>query len=183
MTVWVSDGTKAAIARLSRIRPDVETGGAAFGWVHGADTVIAGVSGPGRRAVRSRRVFELHPSDVAVAARAVHLTSSGRYRFVGTWHTHPGGAGMPSTTDRAAAGQLAVDEHLALPEPTLLILGTSPDGHAAPEPLRAWRWDIEAQDLREADMRDCALDRSLMPPAAYLDSPRRGLMHRLSHRC
>lgn len=180
MTVWVSDETNAAIARLSRMRPDLETGGAAFGWTHGPDTVIAAVSGPGRRAVRRRRVFELHPSDVAATARAVHLTSSGRYRFVGTWHTHPGGRGIPSATDRAAAGQLAADVRLALPEPTLLILGTSPEGRVASEPLRAWRWDAEAQDLNEADTCDCLLDGSLTPPAADLDSPRRRRLPHLS---
>lgn len=162
MTTWVDDAIRETIQCLARVRPALETGGAAYGWRDGDDVVIAYVSGPGRRGIRRRSSFELDPRDSMRASREVHDTSEGRYRFVGTWHTHPGGTASPSSVDTRAALQLASDAQLELPEPTLLIASTAA-ATGEVDALCGWRWDPLEAHLHRTEVQSCAFDRRLIP--------------------
>jgi len=80
--------------------------------------------------------------------RVVREDSRQRFRFLGSWHTHPGGVAVPSSRDAATAGEIAADAAVLLPSPLLLIQATRPAGRGAePAELAAWRWDPGARGL------------------------------------
>ena len=79
---------------------------------------------------------------------AVRKASRQRYRFLGSWHTHPGGLPFPSGRDVATAGEIAADAAVLLPSPVVLIQATRRHGRGAqPTELAAWRWDPVARGL------------------------------------
>ena len=78
---------------------------------------------PARNVLASPQQYEIEPEAVLAADRAAR--ASGRM-LLGAWHSHPGGAPVPSAQDRAEAW----------PDWCYLVVGLADP--AAPE-LRAWR--------------------------------------------
>lgn len=148
VTVLLDTRARAAIAQEAGRRRTRETGGALFGFVDGQDVIVACAYGPGPRARHRRASFEPHRATTEEAMRVVREDSRQRFRFLGSWHTHPGGVAVPSSRDAATAGEIAADAAVLLPSPLLLIQATRPAGRGAePAELAAWRWDPGARGL------------------------------------
>jgi integrative and conjugative element protein (TIGR02256 family) len=162
MTVWLNVEARDAIDRLARRFPHLETGGGVFGWCTEDAIVVVGVSSPGSRARHGRATLELNPRDVRAAAKLVHGATEGRLGFIGTWHTHPGQAAVPSGRDLAAARQLAGDRSLQLPEPLVLIAQTTL-GVGDVVARRAWRWKAREGSTVEQDIVLCELPEVVFP--------------------
>ncbi|MBD3174203.1 MAG: hypothetical protein GF320_03410 [Armatimonadia bacterium] len=47
-------------------------------------------------------------------------------RYVGEWHSHPGGSGTPSSQDLHQMRQIAADAKYACPTPALVVVGLGP---------------------------------------------------------
>ena len=143
----------------------LETGGAIFGW-HDQPSdqlVIACASGPGPRATHRPTRFAPNPTTTAKAMHLVTTSSLGRYGFIGTWHTHPGGGASPSHLDSRAAEELAEQDDLLLPQPLLLIVSTRIAKQPRVREIKAWRWDPSASKLIEAPMKRVHMDTDLWP--------------------
>lgn len=148
VTVLLDTRARAAIAQEAGLRRTRETGGALFGFADGDDVIVACAYGPGSRARHRRASFEPHRSTTAAIMRAVRQASRSRFRFLGSWHTHPGGLAIPSGRDAATAGEIAADAAVLLPTPLVLIQATRRRGRGAqPTELAAWRWDPVARAL------------------------------------
>lgn len=146
-----------------------ETGGAIFGWESEGVIVVACASGPGPHAKHRLRSFEPAPGTTNAAMLAVAAASMGRYGYLGSWHTHPRAAPVPSSIDIGTAEAMAEQGDLRLPAPLLLIISTTGKSfHVEPRNLCAWRWDPVAKRLRRALVEDCDLAERHCPPAALL---------------
>jgi integrative and conjugative element protein (TIGR02256 family) len=142
--VWLDERALALIESETRKRPRTETGGALFGFGDGDDLVVAGAYGPGPRARHRRTTFEPHPETTGLLMETVREHSRRRYRYLGSWHSHPGGVPRPSGTDIATVEAVAEEAEVALAQPLMLIQASRPIGREAqPVALRAWRWSSE----------------------------------------
>lgn len=71
---------------------------------------------------------------------AVREASEARYRYLGSWHSHPGGTASPSAQDAATAQVVADEPQVLLSHPVLLIQATRLDSVGATlARLGAWR--------------------------------------------
>lgn len=117
------------VRRSERLRgPRVETGGILFGeadeflktiWIDGA-------SGPPPDSIASEEGFVCGVEGVQDLHAEKTKRTRGSVRFVGMWHTHPGGMPIPSGTDRAAMAKLlGGDEFLGRQFLMLIVGGTT----------------------------------------------------------
>jgi integrative and conjugative element protein (TIGR02256 family) len=135
---------QALIAAETALHPKRETGGALFGFLDGNDVVVSCAYGPGPRAKHRRASFEPHPDTTAALMKAVRGESEARYRYLGSWHSHPGGPPRPSGRDIATTAEVASDSGVLLPNPVMMIQAA---GLGNPTRLRAWRWDPQSDWL------------------------------------
>lgn len=158
---------RALIEAETAVHPRRETGGALFGFRDGDDVVVSCAYGPGPRARHRRANFEPHPETTAALMKAVREESEARYRYLGSWHSHPGGMARPSGRDIATTEEVANEPGVLLPDPVMMIQASRP-GQVGE--LRAWRWDpatdwllpcrIEVLDLEQRFCPIVALPRS-----------------------
>lgn len=168
-TVRLDRHARSAIEAAGVQRRLLETGGALFGWRQDDDIVIACASGPGPGAKHRPRSFQPGPRVTASAMNAVRLSSGGRYGFLGSWHTHPLAAPIPSAVDTGTARGMADQEDLLLPEPLLLILSTTGTSYRVrARELRAWLWSRETERLHDLPIDTVELPERHCPTAAQL---------------
>jgi integrative and conjugative element protein (TIGR02256 family) len=148
--------------------PRLETGGALFGWSDDVGVVVACAFGPGPAAIRTRSTLLADRDYTEASIKTVHAASEGRYRFLGSWHSHPGGAARPSPTDTLTASAIADDPAVRLPSPTLVIVGLGrrrrfreARGRAL---ASAFVWDSVASQLHEAVFVTTELEDRYCPP-------------------
>ena len=151
----------------------METGGALFGYEAGDDLVVACAYGPGRRARHRRTSFDPDPRTTGALIRAVHQASDGRYRYLGSWHSHPNGRARPSAQDLATTEAVAGQRDVALPHPLVVIAASrNTGGQPRLAETRAWRWSDRWAWLLPCELEDIRLeDRwcpkvTLKPPRA-----------------
>jgi len=152
------------IEHETRKRPRTETGGALFGFVDEGDLVVAGAYGPGPRAKHRRTTFEPHAATTGALMDAVREHSKARYRYIGSWHSHPGGVPRPSGPDIATTERVASEPEVQLACPLVLIQASSPQpSGVAIGDLRAWRWSPELTWLMPLEIELIDLDERFCP--------------------
>ncbi|WP_426751699.1 Mov34/MPN/PAD-1 family protein [Myxococcus sp. Y35] len=114
---WLSPSAVAKAARLARAAAPLETGGMLLGQVVDGEAHILAVTGPGRKVRLARYTFE---SDRVRDNRLVRRVWP-RLRYLGDWHTHPGGRPVLSAMDLASIRETLTQETPALLE--LLLAG------------------------------------------------------------
>ncbi|HEV7563909.1 MAG TPA: Mov34/MPN/PAD-1 family protein, partial [Solirubrobacterales bacterium] len=130
-----------------------ETGGALFGYEAASDLLIAQANGPGPRAKHRRTRYVPHPDDVQAEIDEIFAASEGTFRYLGDWHSHPGGRAYPSSVDKKSAEQIATNSETALPEPVVLIQATAPlKVHVSITKLAAYRWSLKEKRLLPVDL-------------------------------
>ena len=114
-----------------------ETGGVLLGWRRPdlGVTAVAASTGPGRRAVRSRRRLELDTHDLQKQIDAAFEATAGDHSFLGDWHLHHEPTPHPSGRDLASLNELTSDSGLAIEHGLLVIVGRSSTGELT---WRAW---------------------------------------------
>lgn len=148
VTVFLDRCAQEAVGAESRRRRLRETGGALFGFDDRDHVVVACAYGPGPHARHRRASFEPHHATTGAIMAAVRKASTQRYRFLGSWHTHPGGAAVPSSRDTATAAEIAAEEEVLLPQPLVIIQATRPRVRGAVlAELAAWRWNPDASRM------------------------------------
>jgi integrative and conjugative element protein (TIGR02256 family) len=154
MRVWLDGRVKDVIEDEARRRRFLETGGPLFGyWAETGEEVVVGAAfGPGPKAKHRPRSLLPDPDSTEEAIRRVHSASNGRYIYLGSWHTHPGGQPRPSGVDTATARNIASQEDVELPRPLFLIQSTRP-GHRVVRmgELIAHLWEAERSALEPVD--------------------------------
>ena len=174
--VWLDLRARALIEHETRARPRVETGGALFGFADGDDVAVACAYGPGPRAKHRRTTFEPHPATTAALMDAVRETSDSRFRYLGSWHSHPGGPPRPSGQDVKTTERVANEQEVLLPQPLVLIQSTrSRTGGFEEGELRAWRWQAEHAWLMPCRIEPVELNELFCPrvelPAGWRRPP------------
>jgi proteasome lid subunit RPN8/RPN11 len=83
----------------------------------------------------------------------VREASQTRYRYLGSWHTHPLGRPQPSRTDIAAVEAIIDEPEVRLPRPLIIIVRVWPLRRTlCDRNTRAFRWStvlgrLVAEDL------------------------------------
>ncbi len=116
------------VRRSERLRgPRVETGGILFGEVDEfLKTIwIDEVSGPPPDSAASEEGFVCGVEGVQDLHAEKTRRTRGSVRFVGMWHTHPGGMPIPSRTDRGAMAKLLRGDDFLGRQFLMLIVGGS----------------------------------------------------------
>lgn len=163
-TIWLDNGARALIEHEACLRRRVESGGALFGWARDDDVVIACAYGPGPRARHRATTFEPHPATTDRLITAVHDATQGRYRYLGSWHSHPNGIARPSGTDVTTTAAVATRPEVRLASPVVVIQATRRTQTAAvPGDLRAWYWDVDQDWLLPATVQVVDLDTPACP--------------------
>lgn len=176
MTAWLDELARVVIEEEARTRRVLETGGPIFGYegADGNDIVIAAAFGPGPKA--RHWPLSLVPDRAAtgeVIAR-VHELSEGRYRYLGSWHTHPFGQPRPSGVDIATARDISLQVDVGLPKPLLLIQATRPARRQVGiGSLAAYRWDPATESMEEVPLEVAKLDERLIPSSTSSSTGRR----------
>lgn len=143
-TVWLDARARAVIALETQKRPRTETGGALFGYGSDDELVVACAYGPGPGAKHRRTSFEPDRRTTAALIQAVWSISERRYRYLGSWHSHPAGPARPSAQDIKTTEVVASENDVRLPSPLVLIQATHPGTNMnSLAELRAWRWAPE----------------------------------------
>jgi integrative and conjugative element protein (TIGR02256 family) len=167
VTVWLDPLARHQIEREALCRRFVETGGPLFGFESDDDVVVVGAGGPGPNARHRPRSFRPDRDAVDRAIARVHDASDRRYRFLGSWHTHPFGRARPSGTDLAAARGISEEPEVLLPRPLVIIYATWPPRRTFRDrDLRAFRWmpslsglvAVDVRVIREPERRHPVLD-------------------------
>lgn len=146
--VWIDHRVRDDLLDdIRRHRGWLETGGPLIGYIADAGCVVVrAVAVPA--ATRRRASFQ--PSHAAVddiIARE-HHRSDGQLRYVGSWHSHPSGSAVPSSTDRSTAKNIANQPEVDLARPLQLIAATSAlSWRARVQELGCWQWDPRRQTL------------------------------------
>jgi len=86
--------------------PDVETGGALFGYLSMESAVVSHATDPGPRGLREATGVLIDGVYVTKLEKTLHNRSQGRLHYLGDWHVHPRGPITPSNLDVQAAHAL-----------------------------------------------------------------------------
>jgi integrative and conjugative element protein (TIGR02256 family) len=111
------------------VSKNIETGGVLFGQIDDFLKIIwvTVASGPPPDSMASRTGFVCGTRGVAEADAELAARTRGAASFVGSWHTHPGSAPIPSTIDRGAMENLLGSPDFGGRQFLMLIIG----GYAA----------------------------------------------------
>ncbi len=131
--VWLAAAALELMLAEASTREPLETGGMLLGWQGEGDAgvVVARVLGPGPGATHRRTRF-VPDGRWQRGALAEAYERSGRVlRYLGDWHSHPGGGSTPSARDLRTAKKIARRHSARMPTPLTLILAGSTE--------REWR--------------------------------------------
>lgn len=154
MNLWLDPVARHQIEREASRRRFVETGGPLFGFEADDDLVVIGAGGPGPNARHRPRSFRPDREAVDRGIARVQEASERRYRFLGSWHTHPFGRARPSGTDLVAVRDISMEPEVLLPRPLVIIHATWPTRRTFRDrDLRAFRWVPSLSALVAIDVR------------------------------
>lgn len=124
-TVSISRRVFENMLRLARERAPMETGTALVGSYSddGHDAVVTELAPLTADSRGERFTFHRGVAGLRRFLRSVFRKSAGRTHYVGEWHSHPGGAPVPSPTDEENAMEISVDPKAQCAECILVILG------------------------------------------------------------
>lgn len=101
--IWCSGAVLESFWALAAERSPLETGGCLAGYYpkDSDDVVVTHVIGAGPAATHKRTEFVADRAFHDEALAVLWETSQRRIRYVGDWHTHPGGSPQLSSLDKA----------------------------------------------------------------------------------
>lgn len=159
MKLWIARSALVEITRQASEFAPLETGGVLLGWRSGPDRVVAGVLGPGPKALHGRHMFI--PDHAWQVARIDELfaQSRGDLDYLGDWHTHPDGIAVLSALDRNTLRKLGRKTENAL----MAIAAPEEDRWrlvAWRQPRSGWfeRPEAEACDVKPFDIGPGSFD-------------------------
>jgi NTE family protein len=136
---------RAAItATITATQPQAETGGLLFGECDNAARIVwvSVATGPPADSQASEHGFLCGTAGTAALARRLDRSSSGAVRFVGMWHTHPGGPPEPSRIDHEAMAAIMRAVESFAPRALLLVVG----GDLNKPTVKAFMYRLDAED-------------------------------------
>lgn len=123
-TVVIAQACFDEMVHLARSRSPNEIGTSLVG-TYSDDAKVAYATGLAPVSKDSRGARTTFQRGIAGLRRFLSTTfaaSKGRTHYVGEWHSHPGGAPVPSPTDEENSMEIASDPEMRCPECILIIL-------------------------------------------------------------
>lgn len=131
-TVCISDEAIQGIDKMARSAAPLETGTPLVGeYSDNQSTAYVLAIGPLTPDSQGQRsTFRRGVSGLNEFFSSIFKKSRGRRHYVGEWHSHPGGAPFPSSTDDQNMFDIASDPKNRCPECILIIASVDADGVA-----------------------------------------------------
>lgn len=124
LMLWLSNVvTRSLVGEASNKHP-LETGGVLLGWRTDDGAVVAGMLGPGPRAMHGRHAFLPDHRWQIEEIQNVFSKTSGDLNYLGDWHTHPNGVAAMSNLDRSTLRRIC----RRAPNALMTILGGGTGG-------------------------------------------------------
>ena len=117
----------STIALEAGMYPGLETGGMLLGYWRGHHVVITAATGPGPEAQRGTAWFRPDQQWQTEVLSRTYAASGRTITYLGDWHTHPGGGGSPSRTDRRTMRAVKREAAARQPRPLMGIVAPYPD--------------------------------------------------------
>lgn len=133
--MWIARQLADDIARYAAAYPTLETGGMLLGyWAVGDDAgdssadevVVVATIGPGPQAQRGRTWLRPDHDWQLRQLEDAYVQSGRTVTYLGDWHTHPGGAPVPSRRDRRTMRAVRRSSSARTPRPLMMIVGPEP---------------------------------------------------------
>lgn len=137
--VWLAASALELMLAEAGSREPLETGGMLLGWQGPDDRagiVVARVLGPGPRAKHRRTRFVPDDRWQRRALAELYERSGRVLRYLGDWHSHPGGGSAPSARDLRTAKKIARRRSARVAAPLTLILAGSAEEEWRPRAHR-----------------------------------------------
>lgn len=123
-SLWLaSDALDRMIEEARRVEP-LESGGVLLGWreAGGSGAVVAGIIGPGPRAVHKRARFSPDSGWQRTEIARAYDASERRLSYLGDWHSHPAGGTTPSLRDEKTARRIGRSRAARVAHPVMIIV-------------------------------------------------------------
>lgn len=125
MNIWILRSEFEKLICEVQIAAPYETGGVLAGYCSEDNTevVVTNILGPGQNARHHR--FSYHPDYKSDRDRmgVLYDDNEGRIRYLGDWHSHPGGKVALSWIDKRALRNMAKFKGNFMDSPIMIILG------------------------------------------------------------
>jgi integrative and conjugative element protein (TIGR02256 family) len=106
----------------------LETGGVLLGYgVDDDQVVVETMIGPGPRATHRRNRFEPDSRWQRTQIAEAYVRSGRISRYLGDWHSHPGGSANPSRRDQRTARRIGRHRGAKARRPVMLIMSNGSD--------------------------------------------------------
>jgi integrative and conjugative element protein (TIGR02256 family) len=145
--LWLPDAVLRQLdEEASRMAP-LETGGVLLGWgVDHDDVAVADLVGPGPKATHSRSRFEPDTHWQRLRIAEAYARSGRIHRYLGDWHSHPGGSATPSRRDRRTAHKISRHRAARARRPVMLIVNGA-ERSWTPNAYRLQRGELTAMTV------------------------------------
>lgn len=121
--VWLPRTLGDALDRMAGAWAPLEVGGILLGYRSGSAWVVTHVAGPGPGARHGPFGFTPDDEFDCDTATRIFNDSGGVSRYLGDWHTHPGGAARLSSIDKRTLRRIARSREAQCPVPLMMVLG------------------------------------------------------------
>jgi len=130
---WISNSAFRNLTNEADRAYPFETGGVLVGYVAvTGEPVIFEAIGPGPKAIHRRTRFNPDHAWQCEQLNALFERSSGRWTYLGDWHTHPNGSPRMSWLDHRTLHSIAIHPQAQMPRPLMLIGGGA---------AQSWDWE------------------------------------------
>lgn len=130
----------------SRLAP-LETGGVLLGWgLDHEEVVVADLVGPGPNATHRCDRFEPDTHWQRLGIAEAYARSGRIHRYLGDWHSHPGGSTTPSRRDSRTARKISRHRAARARRPVMLIV-SGDERSWTPNAYRLQRGELTAMTI------------------------------------
>ena len=120
---WIDTAAMMAIIAEANSKYPLETGGVLIGYRKDNEVIITDMTGPGPDAKHEPLYFDVDTKWTTAKADEIFDSTDGRLRFLGDWHSHPGGYCHPSVLDVKALEKVRDWPKALTPKPLMMIIG------------------------------------------------------------
>ena len=126
--LWLADTVMDRLTENADRKTPLETGGVLLGYgVNDDDVVVVDMIGPGPGATHRPNRFEPDTRWQRNQIAEAYERSGRVHRYLGDWHSHPGGSARPSRRDERTARRIARHRPTQARRPVMVILSGRDD--------------------------------------------------------
>lgn len=147
--VTITSDSLSFMQSLISENTSIETGGVLAGQIdESGNLIIANVSGPGPKAIKTENKFERDVEFCQKFLDDLYIESNQKIIYVGEWHSHPSSNNNPSGRDIASLSEIATQGNYLTECPVMIIFSNSgvPSATLHPAGKRYYHTQLQIDD-------------------------------------